>query len=204
VIKNLWSTRDPESYWRSRGWGSEWRFPAMGPRGETLAFSIRAPLDWSLVDVRKLPDADVSPPGSVAQAMVKLRDMYDAAGMIAVLGMEHTIKREHMPDAHLFATISVALADNPDPRADALLGADVQPFEYSANQRPYRGMRARGITTAEVVPGRRAKPVITVQYLMRCDYGVLAIMFATPQREFDRLMPLFDKIASASWLHRRG
>ena len=204
LIKSLKYANDPEGYWRSEGWGPEWRFPAQGLRGETLACSIRAPLDWKMVDVGKLPAADAASPGSVGQAMVKLREACDATGMIAVLGIEHAVKREDKPDGHLFATISVALADVADPTTESVEGDDVQPFEYKWEKRPYRGVRVRRVQTAELVPGRPPMPFITVQYLMRCDYGVLATTFATPQREFDRLIALFDKIARGCWLDPAG
>jgi hypothetical protein len=202
LIKSLQHARDPEGYWRSQGWGPEWRFPAQGTGGEALAFSIRSPLDWKLVDVRKLPVDGSAPDGSVAQAMIRLREACDAAGMIAVLGIEHTVKRENKPDAHLFATISVALADVADPTTQSVPGEDVEPFEYSWDKRSYQGVRARTVRTAELVPDRPPIPFISVQYLLRCDYGVLATTFATPQREFDRLTPLFDKIARACRLER--
>jgi hypothetical protein len=202
LIKSLQKARDPEAHWRSQGWGPEWRFPAEGTGGEPLTFSIRSPLDWKLVDVRKLPVDGSAPEGSIAQAMVRLREVCDAAGMIAVLGIEHTVQREDKPDGHLFATISVALADVADPTLDSVPGGDVEPFEYRWDERPYRGVRARTVRTAELVPGHPPMAFISVQYLLRCDYGVLATTFATPQREFERLTPLFDKIARAGRLQR--
>ncbi len=42
---------------------------------------------------------------------------------------------------------------------------------------------------------------LTIQYMVRTDYGVLTSTFATPQGEvFDRLIPVLDKIAGACWL----
>jgi hypothetical protein len=202
LIKSLQQARDPEARWRAHGWGPERRFPAEGPDGRKLAFSIRAPLDWRLVDVRRLADEGPPPAGSVAETMLNLREALDAAGVIAVLGIEHTVMREDKADAHLFATISVALADVPDPTPESVPGADPEPLEYSWDKRPYRGVRTRGTRTAELVPGRPAVSFLTVQYLIRCDYGVLATTFATPQREFERLTPLFDKITRSCHFER--
>lgn len=201
LIKSLKHAVDPEAPWREGGWAPEWRFPAEGARRESLVFSIRRPLDWNCADLRDLADGS-APDGSVAQAMVKLREVCDAAGTIAVLGIEHPVKRENKPDAHLFATISVALAGGPNPTLESVPGPDVEPFEYTLDKRPYRGVRAREVRTAELIPGCPPIPLIAVRYLVRCDYGVLATTFATPQREFERLTLLFDKIAGGCRFQR--
>ncbi len=201
LTKDIWNMRDPERYWRSRGWGSEWRFPALGPAEEPLKLTVRAPADWTLVDVRELPEADVAPSGSVAQAMARLSQVVATAGVIALLGVERTVAREDKPDLHLFATLTIALKDLPGPMPESLPDAQVEPIELEHPKQAYRGIRVRRVQTAEIVPGQPPMPFLTIQYMVRTDHGVLTSTFATPQGEiFDRLIPALDKIAGACWL----
>ena len=201
VIKNILRGRDPESIWRSEGWSSEWRFPAVGSGGEELLFKIRTPLEWTKADVRSLPET--SPAESVAEAMRRLSAAVGTAGVVALLGVEHTVAREDEPDVHLFATLTVALKDLAGPMPDSVPDAEVSPVDLNTPGGHYRGVRVRGLAEAELVPGRSAMPYLTVQYMVRTDYGVLASTFATPQvGTFEGLMPVFDKIATACWLER--
>jgi hypothetical protein len=199
MIKNILKGRDPESIWRSEGWGSEWTFPAVGAQGEQLDFKIRTPLEWAKADVRALPET--SPPESVAQAMRRLSSAVGTAGVVALLGVEHTVARQDEPDLHLFATLTVALKDLPGAMPESLPDAQVGPIELNTPGGLYRGVRIRRLAQAELVPDRPAMPYLTVQYMVRTDYGVLASTFATPQvGTFDGLMAVFDKIATACWL----
>ena len=199
LIKDIFARRDPEEHWRSRGWGPEWRFPAAGPGGQPISLRVRTPLDWTKVDVRKLPER--APTGSVAEAMRRLSATIGTAGVIALLGVEHTVAREGTPDLHLFATLTVALKDLDGPMPESLPEASVAPIELNTVGGRYAGVRVRRVSKAEIVAGQPPMAFLTVQYMVRTRYGVLASTFATPQQEiFDRLIPVFDKIAGAIWL----
>jgi hypothetical protein len=204
LIKDLRIARDPERYWRSRGWGPEWRFPVARPGDEPLALSLRVPIDWKAVDVLEMPAEVAATPGSLSQAMARLAREVDASGVIAVLGIARTVAREGKPDAHLFATITFALTDVAGPAPDSIPGAEVEPIELNHPGAPYRGVRVRRVRDA-VEPGKAPMSFLTVQYLVQTGYGWLATTFATPQRDvFERLGPLLDKIAGATWLDPAG
>lgn len=205
LIKNLKIARDPEGYWRSHGWGPEWRFPVTGPRGEPLAVSARMPGEWKATDVLKMAPEAAASSGSVAQAMALLAREVDAAGVIGVLGIGRAVKREGKPDAHLFAVIAFALADVAGPPPESIPGAEVEPVEFEHPNGPYRGIRVRRTKQVGAASDQLGKSVLTVQYLLRTDYGVLATTFATPQQDaFEKLTPVLDKIAGACWLDPAG
>jgi len=198
LIKDLRIARDPERYWRSRGWGPEWRFPVPRPAGEALALSIRIPVEWEAIDVLKMaPDVAQTP---LPQAMATLAREVDAAGVITVLGIARPVAREGKPDAHLFAILTCALTDVAGPAPDSIPGAEVEPIELNHPNAPYRGVRVRRVRSANV-SGKPPMSFLTVQYLVQTGHGWLATTFATPQRDvFERLGPLLDKIAGATWL----
>lgn len=200
LIKDLRIARDPERYWRSKGWGPEWRFPVEQSGGERLMLSLRVPVDWQAIDVLKMPAEAATAEGSMTQAMAALARETDAAGVIAVVGIGRAVALEGKPDAHLFATITVALADLPGPAPDSIPGAEVEPIELDHGRGVYRGVRVRRTRNA-AAPGLAPMKFLTVQYLVDTGHGWLSTTFATPQHDvFEKLGLLFDKIAGACWL----
>ncbi|HWF52879.1 MAG TPA: hypothetical protein VG294_19700 [Solirubrobacteraceae bacterium] len=194
---------DPETYWRDAGWGPEWRFPVTRADGEPLELALRVPLDWEAFDVMKRPLGEAAETGPLAQVLAPLARGIDAAGVIAIMGIAHPLPREGAPDAHLFVTLTVALADLTGAFPDSVPGSEVEPVEFAHPGGPERGVRIRRTRDAAVAPGAPPLPVLTVQYLVRTEHGVMAITFMTPQVDvFDRLGELFEKIAATCSLAR--
>jgi hypothetical protein len=190
--------RDPEAYWRSCGWGPEWRFPATRSDGEPLVLSLRVPVDWKAFDVMQMPADAVARTDALEQTVAALARGIDAAGVIAIMGIGHELPREGMSDAQLFVTLTVALAEVSGPFPDRITGAEVEPVEFAQPGVTYRGVRIRRVRNAAVLPDQPALPVLTVQYMVRTDHGVLAITFITPQVDaFEKLGLLLEKIAGA-------
>ena len=199
IVQSLKIARDPEAYWRSQGWGPKLTF-LIDERsdGEPLALTLRVPVDWTTCDVLKMPADVAATPGSMAQALANLGRVVDRSGVITVLGIARGVEREGQPDTHLFATITVALADVPGPAPESIPDAEVEPVEFEDPRGGYRGVRVRRVQSRAVVPDQPPMSFLTVQYLLETDQGWLAITFATPQHEvFARLGSLFDKIAAA-------
>ncbi|HWF73830.1 MAG TPA: hypothetical protein VG186_10830 [Solirubrobacteraceae bacterium] len=196
LIKNLKIARDPEAYWRRQGWGPKLTFLIERPGAERLALTLRIPLDWQAFDALDMPADAEPPPGSMAQAVAALARVAGAAGVITVLGITRTVAREGNPDAQLFATVSVALADVPGEAPESSPAAEVGAVEFEHPDGDYRGTRIREVRRAEIVPGNEPASFLSVQYLLETEYGWLAVTFATPQVEvFEKLGLLFDKIA---------
>src|ERR1700727_1902461 len=80
-------THNAEGDPRSRGWGRTRYFPATGSSGEELVLSTRAPADWHVIDVMKMPADVVRRNGSLAQVVATLARGIDAAKVIAILGL---------------------------------------------------------------------------------------------------------------------
>jgi hypothetical protein len=201
LARRLQLARDPEGFWRSQGWGPEWRFRTARRGGRRLDFSIRVPVDWNAFDVMKMPAEAATRPGGLAQAVQALAQGVDAAGVIAIMGIGHDLPREGEPDAHLFVLLSVALRVVPGPFPDSIPGARVDPILFEHEGGNYPGVRVRRVHHAEALSGEPPMSLLTVQYLVQTDYGVLASTFVTPQvAVFETLMPLLDKVAGAGEL----
>jgi hypothetical protein len=198
LIKSLKIARDPEAYWRSQGWGPKLTFLVPRSDGERLVLSLRVPADWEAVDVLNMPREVAATPGSMAQALANLGRVVDQSGVVTVLGIARAVEREGQPDAHLFATITLAVADVPGESPDSIPGAEVEPIEFKDPRGDYRGVRVRQVLSREVVPDQPPMSFLTVQHLIQTEHGWLAITFATPQHEvFAKLGRLFDKIAAS-------
>ncbi|MDQ6775291.1 MAG: hypothetical protein M3071_03505 [Actinomycetota bacterium] len=192
---------DPEAYWRSSGWGPEWRFPATRLDGEPLELSLRVPLAWEAFDVMKRPVGAATMTGPLARAVAPLAQGIEAAGVIAIIGIDHALPLEGADDAHLFVTLTVALADVTGAIPEYFPGAQVEPVEFGHPDGSYRGLRIRRIKEAAVTPDGHPVPLLAVQYMVRTEHGVLAIAFATPQVEvFEALDELLVKIAGTCTL----
>ena len=160
---------------------------------------VRTPLPWRRIDAREVSDPVLT--GSVAQAMQRLSSTAGAAGVLAVLGMEHTLALGGAPHLRLFATLTVALKDLPGPMPELRPGDGVTPIELNTAGGRYAGVRVRRVSESAIVPGAAPVSFLTIQYLVRTRYGVLASTFATPQPEiFDRLIPALHQIAAGVWL----
>jgi hypothetical protein len=134
----------------------------------------------------KRPVGDAATTGPLAAAVAPLARGIDAAGVIAIIGIAHPVPRKGAADAHVFATVTVALADVAGAFPESVPGAEVAPVEFGHPAGNYRGVRIR-----------RVRSTLTVQYLVRTEHGVLAITFSTPQVDvFERLGDLFDKVAA--------
>jgi hypothetical protein len=178
--------RDPEAYWRSSGWGPEWRFPTTRADGEPLELALRVPGGWEAFDVMKRPVGNAATTGPLAAAVGPLARGIEAAGVIAVIGIAHPLARKGATDAHVFATLTVALGDVAGAFPESVPGAEVAPVEFRHPEGSYRGVRIS-----------RVSGTLAVQYLVRTEHGVLAITFTTPQVDvFERLGELFDKVAA--------
>jgi hypothetical protein len=205
LIKSLKVARDPEAYWRSQGWGPKQTFLVERSDADPLMLTLRVPADWTTYDVLKMPADVAATPGSMAQALANLGRVVDRSGVITVLGIARAVEREGMPDTHLFATITVALADLAGPAPESIPGAEVEPVEFDDPRGSYRGVRVRRAQSRAVVADQPPMSFLTVQYLLQTDFGWLAITFATPQHDvFAKLGLLFDKISAAVRLEGEG
>jgi hypothetical protein len=173
-------------------------FPATGSRGEPLVLSTRAPADWRVFDVMKMPADAAARNGSLAHVVAALARGIDAAGVIAILALGRDLPREGQPDAQLFATLTVSLADVAGPFPRSVPGAEVEPIEFKHPHERYRGVRIHRVRNAAVLPDQPPVPVLSVQYMVQTRHGLLISTFMTPQVDvFIRLLPVFDAIAGA-------
>ncbi|HEY5316980.1 MAG TPA: hypothetical protein VIJ20_03310 [Solirubrobacteraceae bacterium] len=187
---------DPEAHWRSHGWGPKWKFPATRSDGARLVLSLRVPLDWKATDVMKMPAEAATKSGSLAEVVATLARGIDAAGVIAIMAIGYDFPREGKPNSELYVMLNVALKDVPGPLPESILGADVEPVEFKHPGGDYRGVRIRRVSDGAALPDQPPQPILTVQYMLRTEHGVLATTFMTPQvGVFEKLVPLLDKIA---------
>jgi hypothetical protein len=197
-------TGDREAYWRSQGWGPEWSFDTTRTDGRPLVFSIRVPVAWNACDVMKLPVDRAEDRHSLPHMLAALARGIDAAGVIAIMGIGHDLIMEGEPPAGLFAVLTVALRQVPGPFPDSIPGARVDSVEFGHAGGNYPGVRIVRLHEGEG-EGEGEGSLLTVQYLVQTDHGVLASTFATPQAGlFERLLPLLDKIAGSGELGLRG
>jgi hypothetical protein len=203
LIKDIRLARDSERRLRSQGWGPEWRYPVERSGGDSLVLSFRVPVDWKAIDVLKMP-SEAAASGSLAQAMALLAREVDATGVIGVVGIGRVVEREGQPDLNLFATISFAFAEVAGPLPESSADTEVEAIEFEHQEWSYRGVRVRRTHPVKAAPDQLGASFLTIQYLVRTDYGALAITFATPQAAFGQLIPLLDKIAGACVLRPAG
>jgi hypothetical protein len=187
----------------TRGMG-EFAFPATRSDGVALELSLGVPMGWEAFDMMELPAEAASANPALGQRAATLARGIDAAGVIAIVGMGCDLPLESATVTQAFVTLTVALAGVRGAFPDSVPGGEVNPVEFMHPGGSYRGVRIRGITHVEVLPGWPPVPVRTEQFMVRTEHGVLVITFTTLQVElFDRLAALLEAIAGTCSLGRR-
>lgn len=173
-----------ENVWHEGGWGPVRTWWVRRPGRVPLAFHLRVPLRFELIDVAELADVAAGASAIVARGATALNEA--AAAGVFLAGTLRTTKE---PEAERItvATLTVAISDEvtgPPLVEEIEAGLPVDPHtRHEIIKHSDTTVEIISVTTREGAPDTETPELFVDQFLVQTPFGALAFVFSTTLRD---------------------